>query len=261
MSQTLLVAAGADFGLQFVGWAFACWLQTEKFYDMTGSLTFIGLTLGTLLTGGQFATRQLICSGMVLLWAGRLGSFLVMRIMKDGKDGRFDSAKKNPGEFAIFWGVQGVWVFATLLPVLLVNTVATHPALGALDLLGMGVWTAGFVLEALADWQKFKFKEDPANKGKFIDEGLWALSRHPNYCGEMMMWWGVLATAAGSLSGGQIAAATMSPLFTSFLLLFVSGVPMLEKAADAKWGDDPNYQAYKGRTRSIVPLPKLYPDM
>jgi len=257
LSQSLLGAAVVDFAVQWIGWAFASWFQTEKFYDLTGSLTFIGLSVGTLVFGGQYAPRQVLLSGMVVAWAARLGSFLVARIMNDGKDGRFDEAKKNPSTFFVYWTIQGVWVWVTMLPTLLVNGMTHHPSPGVLDGVGLTIWLLGFSMEATADWQKFQFKRNPENAGKFIDSGLWQYSRHPNYCGEMMMWWGVYITAATSLKSSvlNLAVGALSPTFVMALLLFVSGVPLLEQAADKKWGQDPAYQEYKKRTWSIVPLP------
>ena len=119
------------------------------------------------------------------------------------------------------------------------------------------MWLLGFVVEATADWQKSAWRADPAHKGRFIDAGLWSLSRHPNYCGEMTLWWGAAIIAAGGLGPGGAAAACVSPLFVSLLLQRVSGVPLLEQAAEKRWGGEPAFQAYKARTRRLLPLPQL----
>jgi steroid 5-alpha reductase family enzyme len=135
--------------------------------------------------------------------------------------------------------------------------VAAPTGLGCAGLgAGLAVWALGFYFEAMADYQKWQFRQDPLNKGRFITTGLWEHSRHPNYFGEILMWWGVFAAAAGSLPWAQVAAASASPLFVSFLLMYVSGVPLLEKSADEKWGDDPSYQAYKAKTHVLLPIPR-----
>jgi steroid 5-alpha reductase family enzyme len=239
-------------------------LKTEKFYDLFGSLSFATLTLGSLLSGrgpgggaGAIAPRQALLSGMVLAWAARLGSFLVLRVMRAGGDSRFDAAKNEPGTFFVYWTLQAAWAWVTLLPVLLVNEAArAHPGLRWTDALGAAIFGAGLLLEAAADWQKFAFKGDPSNAGRFIDTGLWAHSRHPNYFGEMCVWAGVFVAASASLRGAQWAAVA-SPLFVFTLLRFVSGVPILEKSADARWGASEEYQAYKARSHLLWPFPKL----
>jgi len=253
----LVGAAVVDFGIQFVGWAIAAALKTEKFYDLFGSLTFITLAVGTLIDAGNYAPRQVGLTAMVVAWALRLGSYLVIRITRDGHDKRFEEAKSKPGLFFVYWSLQGVWVFLTALPVLLVNTrTGSHAGLMWTDAIGLAIWLAGFVIETVADYQKFVFRSDPANKGRFIRDGVWKYSRHPNYFGEILVWWGVYITSLGSLPSYQPAVALASPLFVMALLLYVSGVPMLEKSADERWGDDLEYQEYKANSRELLPLPK-----
>ncbi|KAK3243378.1 hypothetical protein CYMTET_46965 [Cymbomonas tetramitiformis] len=253
----LLGTLAVDMGIQWVAFAIAAFLQTEKFYDLTGSLTFISLAIGTLFAVGSLAPRQILVTGMVVLWALRLGTFLVIRIAKDGKDSRFDEAKKNPPKFFVFWTLQGIWVWVTALPLWLLNSSPGSPAaFSVLDGVGLLLWVVGFAIEAAADFQKFRFKLKDENKGRFIQSGLWKYSRHPNYFGEIMMWWGVYAASVTSLSFPAAAGAMASPLFVMGLLLYVSGVPMLEASADERWGDDPEYQEYKRQSRVILPLPK-----
>lgn len=122
---------------------------------------------------------------------------------------------------------------------------------------GFAVWLTGFTVEATADAQKSAFKAVPSNHGKFIDTGLWSLARHPNYGGEITLWWGGLIIAAGGLRGGALVAACLGPAFVTFLLTKVSGVPLLERAARKRWGGDAAYAAYRERTRLLLPLPRL----
>eukprot|EP00128_Syssomonas_multiformis_P006237 Colp12_sorted_trinity150504_noHs@750 len=190
---------------------------------------------------------------MVLLWAFRLGSFLFTRILKDGRDTRFEKIKPNPVRFLVAWTIQGLWVFLTALPVYIVDTSANNPELSAIDYAGWAIWVVGWLFEVVADRQKSAFRADPKNKNKFITTGLWSISRHPNYFGEIVLWWGIFIAATPVLQGFQYLAI-LSPLFVMFLLNRVSGVPLLEKKADKEWGDNPEYKAYKQRTPVLIPF-------
>ena len=151
------------------------------------------------------------------IWAARLGSFLVERVMKVGKDVRFDEVKHDPAKFFVYWSVQGLWVFVTLLPTLALHSSALNPAFGMRDLLGFGIWGLGFALEVIADKQKSDFKADPANEGKFIKEGLWGISRHPNYLGEITLWTGLYLSCSSTLTGAQ-HLVVLSPVFVALLI-------------------------------------------
>mmetsp|Transcript_14480 Transcript_14480/g.38466 ORF Transcript_14480/g.38466 Transcript_14480/m.38466 type:complete len:383 (-) Transcript_14480:388-1536(-) len=240
-------------GINWVGWGIAAALKTEKFYDLVGSLTFTTLTVGSLALSDSITPRKILVSAMVGLWTLRLGSYLVARIHKQGKDSRFDEVKHQPGMFFVYWTMQALWVWITLSPVLVINTAAATLPLAWYDILGVALWGGGLALEATADRQKDVWRGKPENKGKFIDEGLWSISRHPNYFGEILTWWGVFATCASSFSTLPQAASIASPLFVSYLLNYVSGVPILEKQADRRWGHLAEYQQYKARTPVLVP--------
>ncbi|GLC65793.1 hypothetical protein PLESTF_000340600 [Pleodorina starrii] len=249
-----------DLAINWLGWAAAAAFRTEKFYDLLGSASFLTLTAGSLLTGGASGARKFLVSGMVAAWAVRLGSYLVTRIAKTGKDVRFDDVKDKPATFFVYWTMQAVWVFVSLLPVLFINGGRTAAPLTALDAIGVLVYSTGLVLEATADAQKSAFKSRPENKGRFIDEGLWSLSRHPNYFGEMMIWWGVFLTCAPGFSSPWHYAALASPVTVMLLLRYVSGVPLLERMAEERWGTEAAYQEYKARTHLLLPLPRMFKD-
>jgi steroid 5-alpha reductase family enzyme len=230
-------------------------LKTEKCYDITGSGTFIGCTLLVAVAAQPLTLYQVICASMVLIWAARLGSFLFLRIHKDGVDTRFDEIKHNPYRFFVTWTIQGLWVIITagaLYTAIASNTKVTL----SLDLpsafvyLGLLLWTLGFSLEVIADYQKRVFRQNPENKGKFINVGLWARSRHPNYFGEILLWFGAALTASVALSGWQYITL-ISPFFVLFLLTKVSGIPMLEAKAEKRWGKDSDYLAYKQSTNRL----------
>ena len=253
MTQSLLGAFVLDMGIQLVGWAFAAANQTEKFYDLFGSLAFAS-TAALTFTNSPGLPRQGLITAMVCSWTARLGLFLFKRVMRDGGDSRFDEVKKQPGMFLVYWTMQGIWVWVTALPMFLVNGTSAQSPLFWGDYASLALWLVGLATEATADYQKFKFKADPANKGRFINTGLWSLSRHPNYFGEMLMWWGVAGVAVSmNASPGVSVAALASPLFVTFLLTKVSGVPLLEKMADERWGNEKAYQTYKKNTPCIVP--------
>jgi steroid 5-alpha reductase family enzyme len=228
--------------------------RTERFYDLTGSLTYITLMVVALSVSGDLDARTAIAGGMVIVWALRLGSFLFRRISKDGKDGRFDEIKTNFLRFLMTWTLQGLWVLLTAGAALALITGEERQPLGWVAYLGMAVWLAGFVIEVVADGQKSAFKQNPANEGRFISTGLWAWSRHPNYFGEITLWLGMAIIAVPVLSGWRWVTL-ISPVFVFLLITRVSGVPMLEKRADDRWGDEPEYQEYKERTPVLVPRP------
>ncbi len=260
MAQSLGGAFVIDMGIQFVGWAFASALRTEKFYDLCGSLAFASTALATFASGAR-EPRQALLTGMVCAWTGRLGIFLLARVLRDGGDSRFDEVKTKPGMFAIYWALQGVWVWVTALPCFLINGASNQSALHAGDYVAFAVWLVGVATETVADWQKRRFKSDPANAGRFIDVGLWSLSRHPNYFGEIVTWFGAAGVAlAANVSPAVSCAAMCSPVFVTFLLTQMSGVPILEKSADERWGNEAKYQEYKRLVPVLVPrLPGFKP--
>ncbi|KUM32528.1 DUF1295 domain-containing protein [Arthrobacter sp. EPSL27] len=246
------LAVAAAFIIQWLVFIPSFKAQTEKFYDLTGSLTYITITLLLLLLTPGIDARALLLGAMVLVWAVRLGSFLFRRISKAGKDDRFDEIKPDFVRFLNVWTIQGLWVTFTAAAAWVAMTSDTRVALDGFALVGFLVWAAGFAFEVVADLQKSRFNADPANKGTFISTGLWAKSRHPNYFGEILVWVGVALVAIPALNGWQWVAL-ISPVFVILLLTKVSGVPLLEKKSDKKWGGQADYEAYKKNTPVLVP--------
>ncbi|XP_068703415.1 uncharacterized protein [Montipora foliosa] len=251
-SNPLFIAAVIDFSIQWALWLVASFLQTETFLDLAGSSTFILLTWHSIRKTGRFHVRQLIQSGCVTLWGLRLGMYLFHRILNDGKDARFDKVRGNPIIFLIYWTLQGVWVWITLWPTLVLNTTAKDERLTWKDYFGWSLWLIGFLLEATADRQKSQFLADPANKEKWISTGLWSLSQHPNYLGEILMWSSLFLPASSVMSGYQYWSA-ISPLFVAYLLIRVSGIPIVEKRGLKKWGHLARYQMYRQNTAKLIP--------
>jgi steroid 5-alpha reductase family enzyme len=247
-------SVGLAFLIQWLGFIAAYALQTEKFYDLTGSVTYISLAILAVLLGPTIDDRSVLLLAPVLIWATRLGTFLFGRIQQAGKDARFDEIKVSFPRFLLTWTVQGLWVTFTLSTALAAITTTTRRALGPFALIGFVTWAFGFGFELMADTQKSAFRADPENKGKFIHTGLWAWSRHPNYFGEIVLWIGVAIIALPVLRGWQWVTL-ISPAYVTLQLTRVSGVPMLEKRADEKWGGQEDYEAYKERTPVLIPRP------
>jgi steroid 5-alpha reductase family enzyme len=246
----LLVAV--IFLIQWLVFIPAYLFQTEKYFDLTGSFTYIFITLMAVLLSPIVDGRSLLILALVVIWAVRLGTFLFRRIHQVGKDGRFDELKPSFIRFLIVWTLQGLWVTFTLAAALVAITTNTRKELDLFALIGFLIWTIGFAIEVMADQQKSRFRSDPENEGKFIQTGLWAHSRHPNYFGEILLWIGVAIIALPILQGWQWIAL-ISPIFVILLLTRISGVPMLEKRADEKWGGQEDYEAYKERTPVLIP--------
>ncbi|MGO4121445.1 DUF1295 domain-containing protein [Arthrobacter sp. YAF16] len=246
------LAVGAAFLIQWLAFIPAFLAQTEKFFDLTGSLSYIAVTLLLVLLTPGIDARGLLLAGLVLVWAVRLGTFLFRRISRAGKDDRFDDIKPSFVRFLSVWTMQGIWVAFTAAAAWVAMTSANRVALDGFAVAGLLVWVAGFGCEVLADSQKSRFSADPANKGKFISTGLWAKSRHPNYFGEILLWVGVAIIALPTLQGWQWVAL-ISPVFVALLITKVSGVPHLEKKADTKWGGQADYEAYKKNTPVLIP--------
>ena len=242
------------FIIQWVAFVPAYLMQNEGFFDLTGSFTYITVTVVAVALGPTPDARSYVLLALVAIWAARLGSYLFRRIRKAGSDARFDAIKPSFIRFLNTWTLQGLWVSLTLAAALAAITTTVREGFGVVTIVGLAIWAAGFLTEAAADSQKSRFRADPANRGAFIHTGLWAWSRHPNYFGEIVLWIGVALIAVPVLQGWQWVTL-ISPVFVFLLLTRVSGVPLLEKRADEKWGGQADYETYKKRTSVLVPWP------
>ena len=248
----LTVLALAAYVIQWVAFIPARLLQTERFYDLTGSLTYIAVTLGAISVAPAPPVAQWLIAIMIFVWAGRLGSFLFRRIHAAGGDQRFDHIKISSSRFFVAWTLQGAWVVMTSCAALTAILSTEPTALGAVYVIGAVMWAAGFSIEVMADRQKSRFRADPANEGRFINTGLWARSRHPNYFGEILLWAGLAVMAIPYLSGAQWVVM-LSPLFVYALLTRISGIPTLARRGQQLWGNDPDYQTYLNNTPRLIP--------
>jgi steroid 5-alpha reductase family enzyme len=250
----ILGTLALSFAIQAFFFVFAAALKTDKLTDISYSLSFALLSVFLVVANRSYSLVQLLAACMVVAWAARLGAYLLIRIIKIGKDARFDDKRENFVKFLQFWVLQAVVVWLVLLPSTVLLSLPAARGPGLLTALGAAAWVIGFAVEAASDAQKYAFRNDPGNSGRWIQTGLWRYSRHPNYFGEALLWWGLFIVALPELSGA-LALTAIGPAALTLLLLFVSGVPLLEKSADAKHGGDPAYEEYKRRTSLFVPLP------
>ncbi len=255
----IVICAALAFIVQWIVFIPSYKYQTEHYYDLTGSLTYLAVVTLALLTGTSamiegFDSRSLLLTVLVYVWALRLGPFLFRRIQDAGKDARFDKIKVFWPRFLVTWTLQGLWVFLTLAAALAAMTTAAPQEPGLYAALGTIIWMIGFTIETIADAQKTAFNKNPNHKGKFINIGLWRWSQHPNYFGEITLWFGVAIIAFPVLQGWQLVTL-ISPLFVYLLLTRISGIPLLAKRAQEKFGDDPAYAAYRASTSLLFPLP------
>ncbi len=231
------------FCIQWVSFIPAFIFQTEKFYDLTGSITYLTAVFYTLYVTGSNNLSDLIIVGCVAVWAIRLGSFLFMRIHKTGEDRRFRTIKPNFTRFLMTWTLQGMWVSMCLLCVLTALSSYSGVVMNSIFFIGLLVFILGLSIEIIADYQKTVFRRNIENKDKFITTGLWSLSRHPNYFGEILLWTGIAIMSISSLQGLQYLTL-ISPIFVYVLLVYISGVRILEAQAEKKWGHLDSFKEY-----------------
>lgn len=235
--------------------------QTEHYFDLMGSISYVltcmvSIYLVTLST--DLSLRSAIIASLIIIWAIRLGSFLFLRVKREGRDNRFNVMKTKFWWFLFTWTLGGLWVFVTMCAGLAAITsgknvdLFSHP----LDIIGLSLWIIGFVTEVIADNQKSRFRSKPENADNFINEGLWKRSRHPNYFGEITLWLGITLMALPVLVGLQLITL-VSPIFVYILLTKISGVSMQEGRAKKKWKDNEEYNDYLQNTPMLIPRLKL----
>ena len=230
--------------------------KTEKFYDFIGMVTYISV-LGIVMYSkyiilGKIDIHSMILSVLILVWTLRLGLFLFYRISKVGKDDRFTTIKESFSHFLLTWTMSAAWVCLSMAAALTVLTSYINSGVTFFTYFGIILWCFGFVFEVVADYQKTLFKNNNDNSNKFITSGLWSLSRHPNYFGEIILWIGIAIIAFPLLSGYQYVSL-ISPIFVYFLLTSISGINLLEQKAEQKWSDLDTYQKYKNKTPMLIP--------
>ena len=229
--------------------------QTEKFYDLTGSITYLSVVWFVFLSTYQSISLNfgnLILVLLISIWTIRLGLFLFMRIHKAGEDKRFRTIKTSASQFFMTFTLSGLWVTLCSMCALVAISSPEGLVMNALTYVGIILFIIGFGIEIVADNQKTAFRSIEANKDSFITSGLWSKSRHPNYFGEVLLWFAIAVISFSSLEGLQLITL-ISPVFTYILLVYVSGVRMLEDMNDKKWADDEQYKSYKKNTPMLFP--------
>ena len=233
--------------MQLSFFAVAYGLQIDKVTDFAGTANFLLLATVTLWFGEDFSFPKIIGSLMVILWSLRLGAYLSYRILVWGEDNRFDEMRSKFWSFLGFWIMQILWVFLTCLPVVYFNSLDSPDSVNSLASIGIGMFSIGLIIEAWADYSKFNHK---LNGEKWCTSGLWKYSRHPNYFGNILLWFGIFVFC---YSYEVPLWTVIGPLWTTFLLLFVSGIPLLEASADKKYENDSEYLRYKSNTSVLIP--------
>ncbi len=256
----LFICFIASFIIHWVAFIPAYYFRTEKFYDITGTFAYLSiLTVASVLPYYSLKEplhiRSIIIIILITMWALRLGIFLFIRVLKAGEDQRFREPKQNFSIFLVWWNTSALWVFLTSANALtmIINNVVVYNDF--YFFIGLLLWIVGFTFESISDEQKRRFKKDITNKNKFINKGLWSISRHPNYFGEILLWFGIAIITFPTLEGLQYITL-ISPLFILLLLTKVSGINLLEEIADKKWGGESEYELYKKHTPVLFPFIK-----
>ncbi len=222
--------------------------QTEKFFDLTGTISYVSSVLFIFFKSNTVESinlGSLVLSTFIIIWSLRLGTFLFLRIKKAGKDRRFNEIKKSFSWFFMTFSVSGMWV--TICSICALTGIANGIIFSSTTISGIIIFIIGFTIEIIADSQKTKFRANDDNKDKFISSGLWKYSRHPNYLGEIILWLGISLISFSSLEGFQYITL-ISPIFTYLLLVNVSGINFLEKSGKKKWGHLDSYKKYLKET-------------
>ena len=240
--------------IQTIFFIFAASFKTDKVTDLSYGLGFIFIVLYLLFINKSIGVVQATISILIILWGLRLTSYLFKRILLIGKDKRFDGIRENFSKFLKFWIFQAVTIWIISLPSTIIISKSGHLKYSIFIYLGSIIWLTGMLFESVADQQKFNFKNKTENKDKWIQSGIWKYSRHPNYFGEMLCWWGIYIASFPNLNGVE-NIAILGPVFISLLLIFISGVPPIEKKYNEKYKNNPEYQNYKKRTSLLIPLP------
>lgn len=262
--NNLLVCALVTIGMQLSFFFVAATFKFDKVTDFAGGTNFVVLAVLTFILGGTYHWRQILVTSFIVLWGLRLSGYLLYRIIKIGEDKRFDETRDNFFKFLAFWIFQMIWVFTVSLPVIFLNAPSASFTPGApesadftpWDIIGSVMFVIGLLSETISDQQKFAFRNDPSNRGKWCTVGLWKYSRHPNYFGEILLWCGVFVISVSVITSDSLfrLSGLLSPLFTSTILLFFSGIPLLEQKSDQRFGTNPEYLAYKEKTPPLVPF-------
>jgi steroid 5-alpha reductase family enzyme len=261
LSTLLVLNASLLAACLFALWLLSLKLQDVSFVDGWWALGIVTLALATYFETASHSVPATLLLALTTIWGFRLGLYLLWRWRRGGPDPRYQAILKSAASrrgwsFAKTAGLQvfalqGVLQFIVALPVQLGEAAQGRAPLGALSIGGAALAAFGIIFESIGDWQLVRFRGDPANTGRVLDTGFWRYTRHPNYFGDVCVWWGLYAIAADT---GLGAWSFFSPVLVTILLTRVSGVPMLESQLRKK---RPGYAEYVARTSGFIPwLPK-----
>ena len=229
--------------------------KTEKYYDITGTIAYLVMTGLAVFSSNELHLRSQVVAILIAVWALRLGLFLLVRVFQVGEDKRFHEVKTSFSRFLVWFSMSALWVFLTSANALTLILNNNSLIGDGYFFTGLIIWLIGFAMEVTADEQKRRFRKNPKNKGQFITSGLWSISRHPNYFGEILIWMGMAVISFPVLSGWQYVTL-ISPIFVTILLTRISGINLLEASSDQKWGHLESYKEYKQKTPVLIPFIK-----
>ena len=251
----LMLIASVGFFIHWLIFIPSYLLKTEKYYDITGTIAYLAMTGIAVFSANELNLQSKVVALLITFWALRLGLFLIVRVFQVGEDKRFHGVKTSFSRFFVWFNMSALWVFLTTANALTLILENNPHFGGGYFFSGLAIWLIGFGFEVTADEQKRRFRKNPKNKNQFIDSGLWSISRHPNYFGEILIWVGMAVISFPVLTGWQYITL-ISPLFVFLLLTRVSGINLLEASSDKKWGDLKSYKEYKENTPKLIPFVK-----
>jgi len=228
--------------------------KVDKFTDVCYGTNFAALALLTFFLNATYYPRQIFVTAAVLVWGVRLAGYLFFRILSMGHDRRFDGIREHRGKFFIWFFFQFGVVWLVSLPFIILNSRDHNPPLQANDYVAWAIFAISLVCESVADHQKFMYRNDPKNKGHWCDIGLWKYSRHPNYFGEIMVWWAIFMTSATVLVDWEWFTIGASPVFMTIILMFLSGIPTTERSTDERFWSNAEYVKWKKATPVLIPF-------
>lgn len=232
-------------------WALSLKLRDSSIVDIFWGAGFVLIAWMTFFHAGGSTPRSALAAVLTTIWGVRLSAYLAWRNVGRGEDPRYAAMRARHGaawplrSLFIVFGLQGALLWVVSLPVQEAIRAASPIGLGALDAIGVGLVAVGVLFETVGDWQLARFKADPANAGRLMDRGLWRYTRHPNYFGDFVTWWGLFCFGAAVGSAWTV----VGPIVMSVLLMRISGVPLTEQAMAKK----PGYDAYRRRTPAFFP--------
>jgi len=255
----LFATGGAVIGLMVAGWIVSLILKDASIVDIIWGTGFVLVAWVAFFVGDGYEGRKWLITVLATAWGGRLSIYLYMRNHGKGEDYRYRAMRKRWGprfpliSLVTVFGLQGVLMFVISMPLQVAQLSGTPDGFVAMDFIGAAIWLVGFGFEAIGDFQLARFKANPANAGKVMNQGLWRYTRHPNYFGDAVLWWGMFVVAAARPAN---LVVVFSPIIMTILLTRVSGVPLLEASLRRR---REGYTEYVSTTSGFIPMPPKKP--